>query len=71
VDAEDMMGRFVRYRLGRLGQKVRLVVIAGVGCIAMGLGGCVRHDCQMDSLLVDRPVIAPERVGLMLAEAIE
>ena len=62
------MGLFVRHWVGHWD---RLTAIAGAGLLIVCMGGCMRHDSQIDSLLVDRPEIAPETGGLMLAEVTE
>ena len=50
------------------GRAVGLAVLLSIGA---GLGGCVRHQSQMESVRGERIEVAPEQGGYALAEVVE
>ena len=50
---------------GRLARAVGLGVLAFV---VLGLGGCMRHQSQVDTLRAETHEVAPESGGAVLAE---
>lgn len=60
-----------RFVIGRWADGVRWLAVGVLLVGGLGMGGCLRHESQMESLRAERIEVAPEQHGYTLAEVFE